>query len=291
MTVRPAETDLVFLVSDVITALGGPFRQSPRLYRDLKISLAIMALEIHNTDILVALSEGSTLRRSFENMAKAFDKALRGDFVSAKYLQLKAEEEKQPPRASKWWPRLLPGWTDAPKEEVKIWTQTPYSCLGMVRELLQSSLQRELRIAELLSDDHRVIQDLTSLTNILVEQLDSGQSLEDEEDLTEKAHPTPLISEAAICGETSIRHLSQTLYHTLHENWPCQSEGHEHSGKLGHCVEAKLCLDPRWSSRDPDPSRDSFFILLAGSDIIQECRIRWGPIKLDIPCLIRKASS
>nr|XP_001388535.2 hypothetical protein ANI_1_2166014 [Aspergillus niger CBS 513.88] len=277
MAHRSADIDLVCLVSDVITALGGTFRHSPRLYRDLKVSLAIMALEIHNVDISVALSEEPNLRRTFENMAEALDRAFRKDFVNTKYQQLKAGEETQPPRLSKWWPRLFTSWTDSPKVYMKNWTQTSYPYLGLVSELLQSSLQRELRIGELIIDDYRVIRDLTNLANKLVEQLDRGQSFDDDEDFTEKAQPNPSISEAAIRGETSIHYLSQNLYHTLHENWPCQLEGHEHGRKLGHCVEAKFCLDPQWSSRDPDPSRDSFFILLAGSDIIQECRVRWLP--------------
>jgi hypothetical protein len=107
MSRRPAETVLVYLVSDVTTALGEAFRDSPRLYRDLKISLAIMALEIRNTDILVAVCERSKLRRSFEKMAKAFEGTFRSDFVKAKYRQLKAEEETRRTLPSKWLPRLF----------------------------------------------------------------------------------------------------------------------------------------------------------------------------------------
>ncbi|PWY85556.1 purine and uridine phosphorylase [Aspergillus eucalypticola CBS 122712] len=279
MAHRSADIDLVYLVSDVITALGGACKHSPRLYRELKVSLAIMALEIHNTDIRMALFERPKLQRAFENLAKALDGAFRKDFVKAKYQHLKAEET-QPLSLSKWWPWLFTSWADSSKESMQNWTQTPYSYLGMVCELFQSSLPRELRVRELLVDDYRVIRDLTRLVNELVEQLDRGQFLDDDEDFTEKAQPNPPISEAAIRGGTSVRYLSQNLYHTLHENWPCQLEGHEHGGKLGHCVEAKFCLDPQWSSRDPDPSRGSFFILLAGSDIIQECRIHWLPTNI-----------
>lgn len=276
MTLCSAEADLVCLISDVIASLGGTFRHAPRLYRDLKVSLAILSLEIYNTDILLTFSENSKLWRSFEGMAKAFEHAFRRDIVSEKHRQLKTEDEKQAPPASRWWPRFFTIWIDTPQVDVNEGKTTPYPCLEMVRDLLQSSVQRDLRIGDLLSDDRGVIQDLTKLVNYLVDDLDSGHSPEDEEDMDEKATPSPLISKAAICGDTSIRNLSQTLYHTLHENWPCRLEGHEHGGKLGHCVEAKFCLDPQWMARDSDLSHDSFFVLLAGSDVIQECRIGWS---------------
>lgn len=279
MTLRSEEASLVYLVSDVITSLGGTFGYGQRLYRDLKVSFAVLVLEIQNADILLAFSEKPKLWRSFEQMSRTLDKAFCDDFLNAKYEQLQAEVEKQPPPASSWWNRFFTGWTDTEQECVNSSTIESYPSLGIARDLLHSPLQRDLGITELLTGDHRVIKELTSLMNSLAESLDSCQLIETDEDPNDEAYPNPLISEAAMCGESSIRHLSQTLYHTLHDNWPCQLEGHDHGGKLGHCVEAKFCLDPQWMARDPDPSRDSFFVILAGSGLIQECRIRWNTIE------------
>jgi hypothetical protein len=269
--------DLVDLVAEVTSALGPALKDSPLLYRDLRRSLALLVAEIRNIEILRALAQLHTLRQSLEKVAKSLNGALRSDYVKEKYQQLVAEEEvaKKTRRLS-----LFPSWFTSPTENYQKdgdkWADFPYPSLGMLRKLIQSPLWRELRIGGLLSDDRLLITGLTRLVsgwNSLVDQVYAGQAPEDKEDLTDKGYPKPLIKEAAFRGETSIRHLSQTLYDILHENWPCRFEEHDHNGRLGHCVGAKFCLDPQWSSRDPDPSRDSFFILLTSSDIIQECRV------------------
>jgi hypothetical protein len=270
-----SDHDLINLVTDVSTsALGPPLnKDSSRLYRGLKISLARLVVDIRSIEIHRALAQFHTLQQSLEKVAKSLNGVLRSDYVKAKYQQLAAEEETR----MMGFLTLLP-WFAIPSEncrkDVDKWADFPYPCLGMLRELTQSPLWREPRIGELLSDDRLLITDLTKSVKDWSSRVDQiGEVLEDEEDLADKGYPKPLIREAAFRGETSIRHLSQALYDTLHVNWPCRFEEHDHSGRLGHCVGAKFCLDPQWSSRDPDPSRDSFFVLLTSSEIIQECRV------------------
>jgi hypothetical protein len=270
-------SDLINLIADVTSALGPPLKASPPLYRRLKRSLASLAAEINSTEILGALAQSHTLQQSLENVARSLNRVLRSDYVKAKYQQL--EETKMSPRWAFW---SLRPWLTIPakncQKDVDKWADVPYPCLGMLHELIQSPLWREPRIGELLSNDRLLITDLTKLVedwDDRVDQVYAGEALEGEEDLANKGYPKPLIKEAAFRGETSIRHLSRALYDILHENWPCRFEEHNHNGRLGHCVGAKFCLDPQWSARDPDPSHDSFFILLTSSDndIVQECRV------------------
>jgi hypothetical protein len=79
------------------------------------------------------------------------------------------------------------------------------------------------------------------------------------------------IHEAAFYGDTSIRSLSRSLHEALHKNWPCQFDDHDHTGTLGNCLEAKLLLDPQWSSKPP--MGDGFFVMLTGPYLTQESRI------------------
>jgi hypothetical protein len=265
-------SDLTKLIADVILGLGPSLKRSTPLYRDLRKALATLSAEIDGTR---ALAQFHTLQQSLEKVARSLDGVLRSDYVKAKYQLL--EEEKAARTARR---RSFFSWWASPAEhsqkDVDKWADFPYPCLGMLRELIQDPLWQEPRIGELLRDDRRLITDLTKLVedwNNRVDQAFAGEALEGEEDLANKGYPKPLIKEAAFRGETSVRHLSQALYDILHENWPCRSEGHDHNGRLGHCVGAKLCLDPLWSARDPDPLRDSFLVLLTSSDIIQECRV------------------
>ncbi|KAL4948630.1 hypothetical protein BDW69DRAFT_89322 [Aspergillus filifer] len=302
--IRDPRADLVRLVSDVTTALGEAFRGCPRLHRDLKRSLAIMVAEIQAGDGLLAISESYRLRNSFRKMAGKLEGAFRKDFVSEKYSQLGKDQSQQ-----SWGGgfnfSLLPSWLaksaaeSKAKNDARKGSHTQHECLEMLRDVLQSPLRRNLRIVDLLIDNQDIIKDLTaSVTdfNDLMEQLDSGQFEEDDEHLMGKGHPKPIISEAAIRGDSSIRRQAQALYNTLHENWPCRLGGHEHSGKLGCCVEAKFCLDPQWCSRDPDLLRDSFFLMLAGTDVMQECRVGMHPISVangtnTLACLVDSEDS
>lgn len=268
---RNQQSDLINLVADVTSSLGLALKDSPLLYRGLRKSLALLVTEIKCVEILRALTQLHTLQH-LEKVAKSLDGVLCSDYVKAKYQQLVAEEAAKKNRRLTFFSRPAESY----RKDVDKWMDFPYPCLEMLRELFQSPLQQELRIRELLSDDRLLIADLTGLMNDwnrLVDQIYAGEALEDEDDLADKRHPNPLIKEAAFRGETSIRHLSRALYDILHENWPCKFEEHDHNGRLGHCVGAKLCLDPQWCSRDPDPSRDSFFVLLTSSDIVQECRV------------------
>ncbi|KAF3928375.1 hypothetical protein ABW21_db0206353 [Orbilia brochopaga] len=70
------------------------------------------------------------------------------------------------------------------------------------------------------------------------------------------------------------RELAEGLHRILHQHWPCQLHlnVNDHDGKLGACTRASLQLDPRWISGGVKD--DTFFVILTGTLIKQECKIR-----------------
>ncbi|KAL4898870.1 hypothetical protein BDW74DRAFT_184294 [Aspergillus multicolor] len=250
--------DVVGLVADVAVELGGSLRDCPPLYRRLKRPLAILVAELKD-NALIQQSDSSTLgskaKALFQTVAKAMNHALRDDLVKTKYDELMAKETPAPSRRLylsifQPWAALSPRKTDATCRR----DDSPYPILKMTHELINSHHGGKLCL------------------NQLVDQVYEGtiNAFEDNHDSTNQ-HQLFII-ESAFCGKASIRHLARTLYDVLHANWPCLDE-HEHTGRLGHCVEAKFRLDPDWSARVPDPTNNDFFLLLTGSDMIQECRI------------------
>lgn len=72
-------------------------------------------------------------------------------------------------------------------------------------------------------------------------------------------------------GRKGVRTLAEHLHQSLHNHWPCKDPSHIHKDTLGECTEAKLHLDPRWSFQGlPE---DSFFLILNGPEINQECKL------------------
>lgn len=283
LSVLDQQSDLTTLIADVSLAIGEALRESvsfssfPLLYRDLRISLAPLVAEIKSIETLQALAQLHVLQQSLGKVAKALNGILRSDYLKAHYQRL--EEVKKTTRRLGFLPLWFTGNTEAYQKEVDKWANIPYPYLRMLRDLSQSPLWQELKakkMKELLSDDRQLITHLVKAVkdwNALVDRAYAGESIENEEDLTDKRRPEILVNAAAFHGKASVRNLSQELYNILHENWPCRFEEHDHSGRLGHCVGAKFCLDPQWSSGDLHPSHSSFYVLLIGPDIIQECRV------------------
>ncbi|KAL2818530.1 hypothetical protein BDW59DRAFT_175150 [Aspergillus cavernicola] len=267
--------DLVDLVADVAVALGEALKDPVPLYRGLKRSFALLVAEIRNIELPGESISSSRFRQSLERIAESLNHALRSDYVQAKYQQMVERETKTGfhfPFFQSW---ATPSITN-PQETLEKWNGFPYPDVGMLHELVGSQLREEIRIVDLLSDDRQLVERLKKSLkdwNKLTDQLYAGEIDNCDDNFVDNDHQEPFIKESAFCGETSIRHLARSLYHILHDNWPCRVEDHEHSGKLGHCVSAKFRLDPEWGSRDPDPTRDSFFVLLTGSNIVQECRV------------------
>ncbi|KAH8692088.1 hypothetical protein BGW36DRAFT_304447 [Talaromyces proteolyticus] len=275
------EFHLMNLVADVSAVLGEGFKEgrhlpAPLLYRDLRKALATTVLEIKSVEVVEALGQSKTLQHSLKQVAKALNNVLRWDYLKAKYQQFVAEEANKISRRMTFLPSWLTTSSESVKQDVDKWANVPYPRLEMLRELSISHFRGALNMADFLCDERRAIINLTDQVkewNDQIDQIFSGESLDDDNDLTHKKFPKPIIKEAAFCGKTSIRHLSQTLYETLHQNLPCRFEDHDHNGRLGVCEGAKFCLDPQWSYKDADSSRDSFFVLLTGPDMIQECRV------------------
>ncbi|KAJ5938121.1 hypothetical protein N7454_004463 [Penicillium verhagenii] len=142
----------------------------------------------------------------------------------------------------------------------------------MFHEIVSSSETWQAQLDDFLTQDEQLFVQLNALIkdwNSLVDQLyDSGHMDDDSDD---EKYPMPPKLQNVISREDSVHHLSQSLYNILHGTWPCHSDEHDHNGRLGCCVQAKFCLDPQWSSKDR--KNESFFVLLTGPDILQECRV------------------
>ncbi|KAL2785821.1 hypothetical protein BJX66DRAFT_329025 [Aspergillus keveii] len=241
--------DLVEVVADVSVAVRAALKRSPPLYRGLGPSLASLVVEIGSLDFDQQSATARKLRQQLVAVADSLEAALHSDNVRAKYHQFTDSRTK---------------------------SDFPYPTLGMVSELVASQGRDEFRLGDLLSNDRAAIDQLKKQVkdwNRLVDLVYDGGLDECEDNATDNGELTSFVKESAFHGEDSIRRLSCTLHDVLHYNWPCAVEDHEHSGLLGHCNSAKLRLDPGWSCRGLDPRDASFFVLLTGSEIMQECRV------------------
>ncbi|KAL2855690.1 purine and uridine phosphorylase [Aspergillus pseudodeflectus] len=273
--------DLVEVVADVSVAIRAALKKSPPLYRGLGPSLASLVVEIGSLDFDQQSATARKLRQQLVALADSLDAALHSDNVRAKYHQLTGSKTKSGLRFS-----LFQSWMTSPQNEsyADKWKDFPYPTLGMLSELVASQAREGFHLGDILSDDRAVIDRLKVQVkdwNRLVDLVYDGGLDEDADNATDHGELTSFVKESAFCGEDSIRHLSCTLHDVLHYNWPCPVEDHEHSGLLGHCSSAKLRLDPGWSCRGLDPRGASFFVLLTGSEIMQECRVCLGS-----PCTV-----
>ncbi|KAJ0421435.1 hypothetical protein BJY00DRAFT_108859 [Aspergillus carlsbadensis] len=265
--------DLVEVVADVSIAIRAALKKAPPLYRGLGPSLASLVVEIGNLDFEQQSATARKLRQQLVAVADSLDAALHRDSVRAKYDQVTDSKTRSGLRFS-----LFQSWMASPQNETHAekWKDFPYPTLGMLSQLVASQARDELRLGDILSDDRAAIDRLKEQVkdwNRLVDLVYDGGLDDYEDNATVSAELTSFLKESAFCGEDSIRHLSCTLHDMLHYNWPCAVEDHEHSGLLGHCNSAKLRLDPGWSCRGLDPRDASFFVLLTGSEIMQECRV------------------
>ncbi|KAH8679417.1 hypothetical protein BGZ61DRAFT_457149 [Ilyonectria robusta] len=125
-------------------------------------------------------------------------------------------------------------------------------------------------------DAAKVLPELLSLLrtwNNLVEDLvpDDPDAAEMDGNAKSRKHPKPQIDMTAFQGSVSIRTGAENLHQTLHRCWPCQSDDHDHDGALGECMEAELQLEPQWITHGNQ--ENSFFLILKGSEISQECKV------------------
>ncbi|KAL5364473.1 hypothetical protein BJX96DRAFT_178984 [Aspergillus floccosus] len=261
---------LIELVAVAATALAEALKSS-RVYRDLRLALALLVAEIRNIELLQDdLWRGEVLHH-LGDLALSFDKALDGNYLESNYQRAKDA------RSTKI--SLLPSWLMAPAAQARIsaYNLVPESYLNLriLNELVNLRLS-DFLTPSLLTEDFRVVTKLTEFVtfwNDLVDRAYSYEVIEYEEKALENQHRKPFVDAAGFGNGPSVRHLAGALYDVLHHNWPCQSECHNHTGKLGLCASAKFYLDPSWSSKPPDSLHDGFFLSLAGSNIIQECRV------------------
>ncbi|KAL5042125.1 hypothetical protein BDW71DRAFT_200853 [Aspergillus fruticulosus] len=255
--------DLVDLVADVSVALGEVLRRSPPLYRGLGRALAVLVLEVGNLDLNQSSATSRKLQLLLGRVAESLENSIRSDYVRDKYQQLTQHTTNAGFGFS-----LFQSWVTKPqiKCHADKWKKFPYPTLGMLNELVGSQFRDNIRLEDLLTDDRQIIEQLKKdirAWNNLVDLAYDGGVDELDGHPADNAMLASFLDESSFRGETSIRHLSQALHQVLHNNWPCSVAGHKHEGMLGHC----------WSRRGLDPKDDSFFIVLTGSDILQECRV------------------
>lgn len=136
-------------------------------------------------------------------------------------------------------------------------------------------------------DAGKVLPELLSLLrtwNNLVEDLvpDDPDAAEVDDNAKSRKHPKPQIEMTAFQGSVSIRTGAENLHQTLHRYWPCQLDGHDHDGTLGECMEAELQLEPQWITHGN--RENSFFLILKGSEISQECKVHLSQTSEYVPC-------
>ncbi|KAG2416774.1 hypothetical protein HFD88_007990 [Aspergillus terreus] len=176
------------------------------------------------------------LFRSLTDVAFGFNGALNGDYLKSNYQEALVERSRQT--------SLIQSWLTAPaaqaRNSIHDWASI-YPNLYILHELVRSLGHPEIRTRSLLTDDDSLVLKLTeclTFWNNLVDQAYGCEVIEYEKKVLESR------------------------------------ESHDHTGKLGHCASANFYLDPSWGSKHPDSLQGGFFVLLAGSDILQECRVR-----------------
>jgi hypothetical protein len=263
---------LIELIAVVATALSEALKNTLSVYRDLRRALALLVAEIRHIELLQDALWRKELFQSLTDVAFGFNGALNGDYLKSNYQEALVERSRQT--------SLIQSWLTAPaaqaRNSIHDWASI-YPNLYILHELVRSLGHPEIRTRSLLTDDDSLVLKLTEcLTywNDLVDQVYGCEVIEYEKKVLESRGRKPFIGLSPFRDGHSVRHLTGTVYDVLHHNWPCQSESHDHTGKLGHCASANFYLDPSWGSKHPDSLQGGFFVLLAGSDILQECRVR-----------------
>ncbi|KAJ5915596.1 hypothetical protein N7466_011529 [Penicillium verhagenii] len=263
------------VASALVQAIGRSRPGSKGIHRSLRTSLVTLMVDLKSANTIQALASRKPLQRCLQQIAESLNGILRDDYVRREYPNSLARPSIQP--SSPFLPRILAFLVNktavpSPSDAVERWILHPLPILGMFHEIVSSSETWQVQLDDFLTQDERLFVQLNALIkdwNSLVDQLYDSGHLDDDSD--DKNYPMPPKLQAGISTEESVHHLSQSLYNILHGTWPCHSDEHDHNGRLGCCVQARFCLDPQWSSKDR--KNDSFFVLLTGPDILQECRV------------------
>lgn len=259
------------LIETINNGCSSP-RSSP--YRKLKIALAQLVAEVKSVDVLLALRRKSVLQKALEQISLELEKLLCTDYVTKHYSDALEKNMILPSNKISWIIDLFVAEKQCPLplEMIRQWERRPFPTIGMLCELSQRYNTRQFYLKALVKDDYQALVrliDLLSEWNRLVDQVYQG--FDDDHNLPTCNRPDPPRIEAVFHRKDSARQLSTSLHNILHHNWPCQSESHDHNGRLGLCQAAKVYLDPQWTSISR--TNDGLFVLLTGPDILQQCRI------------------
>ncbi|KAJ5730618.1 uncharacterized protein N7483_005126 [Penicillium malachiteum] len=251
--------------------------KSGSLHRNLKLSLAQLIAEIRSPGVAQALAQQrDPFKTVLHKVASSLEEVLSSDYLKSRYLEAL---EKENLISSLPFSLFRVGFwgsgnkNPTPTERIDEILCRPFPTLHLLRDLVQRCNVQNIELEELLNGDGHVkelnyrVQRWNSLVDKIYDNTD--RDVEDSE-LIEAEIPKPPTIESVFQREDSVHHLSQALYDVLHKNWPCDSENHNHNGRLGLCLEAKFCLDPQWTCSE---ANDNFLMLFTGPDIMQECRV------------------
>ncbi|KAJ5733769.1 hypothetical protein N7493_002555 [Penicillium malachiteum] len=250
--------------------------KSGSLHRNLKLSLAQLIAEIGSPGVVQVLSQRrDPFKTVLQKVAFSLEELLSSDYLESRYLDILEKENRVPSLPFSFF--RVGFWAGgnkylSPTERIDEILCRPFPTLHLFRDLVQSCNVQNIELEELLNGDTHV-KELNSRVqrwNSLVDKIYDSTDLKDLE-LDEAEVPKPPMMQNVFDREDSVHHLSQALYDVLHKNWPCDSQNHNHNGRLGLCMEAKFCLDPQWTGSHQ--SNDNFLMLLTGPNIMQECRV------------------
>ncbi|KAL6872221.1 subtilisin-like protein [Trichoderma longibrachiatum] len=130
-----------------------------------------------------------------------------------------------------------------------------------------------------ISIESAIRQDIGEICFTLLPLLQIWEQLINQLMPSSKRLPGRQIETSALRNAASIRTSTGKLHRTLHEHWPCRLNVQAHRGSLCDCLMADLQLEPHWLMSGND--EESFFLLLKGSGISQECKIHLSEPSMD----------
>ena len=267
---------LLDLVHNVAKGIGDALMRpstmtAPAFYRPLKISLVILCAETGSGTLILTIKQSGYLQKCLRELVSFLEDAISRDYVEGVFHDIEEERTKQSSITQRIFAYF--GRDQSADHCPRDWSLTPYPRLQMFTELLQTPRAQTWRPHDFLSDETMIHSQLVAHIqrwNSLVDRACAANTqLADIEDV-EPFKPKSPIRDISSSEVTNARGLTNAIHEILHGNWPCDSQDHNHDGRLGDCLEARFFLDPQWFS----PGQVSeVFVILDGLDITQECRI------------------
>ena len=280
---------LLDLVQNVAKGIGDALNRDSTqttIYRRLKISLATLWAERGSSTLILIVERSLHVQNCLRELAAILEEAISRQNVEGAFHALREvekvkqiEEETRQSSVAYRIRAYVPYFGNEPGLErypPRDWSHTPYPRLHMFEELLQRSpLVQTWQSHHILSDrDMRPSQLAGHIQNWnnMVDRASMGDTNLSEPENLDSFYPEPPIRQVASVEVDYVRSLANNIHDILHGNWPCDVQGHDHSGKLGDCSEARFFLDPQWLFKNEGLSNEGL-VILNGLEITQECHI------------------